>query len=60
MLRWAFSFLVIALIAGVLGFGGVAGVSMDIAKTLFFIFLVLFLGALVLGMFLTDKLFGNK
>ncbi len=60
MLRWAFSFLVIALVAGVLGFSGVAGVSMDIAKILFFIFLAFFLGALVLGMFVTEKLFGNK
>lgn len=42
MLRWALVFLVIALIAGVLGFGGVYGASMDIAKILFFVFLVLF------------------
>ena len=41
MLGWAIFFLVIALIAGVLGFGGVAGLSVGIAKLLFFIFLVL-------------------
>jgi len=42
MLRWALVFLVVALIAGGLGFGGVAGASIDIAKILFFVFLVLF------------------
>jgi len=49
MLSWALSFLVIALIAGVLGFGGIAGVATDIAKVLFFVFLVLFVVGLVLG-----------
>lgn len=41
MLRAAILFLVIALIAALFGFGGVAGVSMDAAKILFFVFLVL-------------------
>src|SRR6185437_8698042 len=36
MLSWVITFLVIALIAGVLGFGGIAGVSIEIAKTIFF------------------------
>jgi uncharacterized membrane protein YtjA (UPF0391 family) len=43
MLRWSISFLVLALIAGVLGFGGIASASVDIAKILFFVFAVLFL-----------------
>lgn len=43
MLNWALSFLVLALIAGVLGFGGIAATSMEIAKILFVVFLVLFL-----------------
>jgi uncharacterized membrane protein YtjA (UPF0391 family) len=43
MLRWALIFLVIALVAGLLGFGGIAGASVGIAKILFFVFLVLFL-----------------
>jgi uncharacterized membrane protein YtjA (UPF0391 family) len=47
MLRWALTFLVLALIAGVLGFTGIAGESMYIAKILFFIFLVVFLVGLV-------------
>ena len=40
MLSWVVTFLVIALIAGVLGFGGVAGVSIEIAKAIFFIAVV--------------------
>ena len=43
MLRWSIGFLVLALIAGVFGFGGVANASIDIAKILFFVFIVLFL-----------------
>ena len=43
MLQWAITFLVIALIAAVLGFGGVAAVSVDIAQMLFVVFLVLFI-----------------
>lgn len=47
MLQWAVTFLVLALIAGVLGFGGVAAISVEMAKILFLIFLVLFLVAAV-------------
>jgi uncharacterized membrane protein YtjA (UPF0391 family) len=47
MLSWALTFLVVALIAAVLGFGGVAGAATGIAKILFFVFLVLFLISLV-------------
>lgn len=47
MLRWALAFLVLALIAGLLGFTGIAGQSFFIAKILFFIFLVIFLVGLV-------------
>jgi uncharacterized membrane protein YtjA (UPF0391 family) len=49
MLKWALIFLVIALIAGALGLTGIAGVSMGIAKFLFFIFLVVALLFVVLG-----------
>ena len=41
MLRWAISFLVLALIAAVFGFGGIAAMSMDAARILFFVFIVL-------------------
>ncbi len=41
MLRLAVVFLVIALVSALLGFGGIAGQSMDFARILFFVFLVL-------------------
>jgi uncharacterized membrane protein YtjA (UPF0391 family) len=50
MLRWAFIFLVIGLVAGLLGFTGVAGASIAIAKTLFFVFIIIFLVLLILGL----------
>ena len=49
MLYWTLIFLVIALVAGLFGFGGVASASSGIAKVLFAIFLVLFLVSLVFG-----------
>jgi uncharacterized membrane protein YtjA (UPF0391 family) len=49
MLSWAITFLVIALIAAVLGFGVLAGTAMSIAKILFVVFLVLFVLSLVMG-----------
>lgn len=49
MLGWVVTFLIIALIAGILGFGGIAGASIEIAKIIFFIALVLFLISLVVG-----------
>ena len=48
MLRWALAFLIIALIAGGLGFGVLAGTAMSIAKILFFVFIVLFLMSLIM------------
>jgi uncharacterized membrane protein YtjA (UPF0391 family) len=50
MLQWALIFLVVALVAGVLGFGGVAIISVEIARVLFFVFLVLFLVSLIAGL----------
>ncbi|MDZ4864286.1 MAG: DUF1328 domain-containing protein [Gemmatimonadota bacterium] len=49
MLRWALTFLVLALVAGLLGFGGIATASAGIAKTLFILFLVVFGVILLLG-----------
>jgi uncharacterized membrane protein YtjA (UPF0391 family) len=49
MLGWVVTFLIIALIAGLLGFGGIAGASIEIAKIIFFIALVLFLVSAVVG-----------
>ena len=48
MLRWALIFLVVALIAGLLGFTSIAGGAMVIAKWLFYIFVVLFIVSLVM------------
>ncbi len=56
MLRWAFVFLLIAIVAGIFGFTGVEATAATIAKWLFGIFLVLFLGALAIGLFLGAKL----
>ena len=50
MLRWAMVFLVVAIIAALLGFGGIASASAGIAKTLFFIFLIVFVIMLALGL----------
>jgi len=42
MLGWALTFLVIALIAAVLGFGGIASFAVEIAKIIFFVAIILF------------------
>lgn len=47
-LTWALAFFVLAIIAAALGMGGVAGISMDIAKILVVVFLVLAVLALLL------------
>lgn len=49
MLRWALGFFVVAIIAALLGFGGIAEGAASIAKIIFYIFLVLFVLALVFG-----------
>ena len=49
MLHYAVVFLVIALIAALLGFGGVAGAAAGIAKILFGVFISLFLVSLIAG-----------
>jgi uncharacterized membrane protein YtjA (UPF0391 family) len=50
MLSWALTFLVVALIAAVLGFGGIAGTAIEIAKIIFFVAIVLFLISAVVGL----------
>jgi len=49
MLSWALTFLVIALIAAILGFGGIAGVSIEIAKIIFFVAILLFVISAIFG-----------
>lgn len=50
MLEWAVVFFVVAIIAAVFGFGGIASAAAGIAKILFFVFLVLFLIAIISGL----------
>jgi uncharacterized membrane protein YtjA (UPF0391 family) len=50
MLKWAFLFLILGIVLGVLGFGGIGGAFIGIAKILFFIALAIFLILLVLGL----------
>ena len=50
MLGWAITFLIIALVAAVLGFGGIAGTAVEIAKLIFFVAIVLFAISAVVGL----------
>ena len=50
MLRWALGFFVIALVAALFGFGGIAVAAAGMARILFFIFLILFLVSLLGGL----------
>jgi uncharacterized membrane protein YtjA (UPF0391 family) len=49
MLGWAVTFLIIALIAAVLGFGGIAGFAVELAKIVFFVAIVLFVISAIFG-----------
>lgn len=55
MLRWAFIFLVVAIIAAIFGFTGIAAAATGIAKVLFFLFLVGFLVLLIIAGFLSGR-----
>ena len=57
MLKWAFVFLLIAIVAGIFGFTGAEATAATIAKWLFGIFLVLFIAALAIGLAIGAKLF---
>ena len=50
MLRWALIFLVISLAAAVFGFTGIAAASADVARILFFVFVVAFAVLLILAL----------
>ena len=49
MFGWALTSLIIALIAGVLGFGGVAIISIEMAKVIFAVAIILFLVSVIIG-----------
>ncbi|MBA3940203.1 MAG: DUF1328 domain-containing protein [Sphingopyxis sp.] len=56
MFKWALVFAVIALIAAVLGFGGVAGAAAGIAKILFFVGLAFVALFVIMGVFAGKKI----
>lgn len=51
MLGWALTFLIVALVAAALGFGGIAGVAVEAAKLVFFVAIILFAISVVAGLF---------
>ncbi len=50
MLRWAVIFFIVAIIAAIFGFGNISAAATDIARILFYIFIVIFLISLLLGL----------
>ena len=50
LLHWAIVFLIVAVVAGVLGFGGIAGTAMDGARLLFWVAIVLLVVSLLFGL----------
>lgn len=48
MLRWAAIFFIIAIVAAIFGFGDIADGATDIARILFFVFLILFLISVIM------------
>jgi uncharacterized membrane protein YtjA (UPF0391 family) len=50
MLGWAVTFLIVALIAAMFGFGGIAGVAVEAAKIVFFVAIVLFAISAMVGL----------
>ena len=50
MIGWALTFLVVALVAAIFGFGGIAGTAVEIAKLIFFVAIVLFAISAVVGL----------
>lgn len=50
MLYYALAFFIIAIIAALFGFGGIASGAVSIAQVLFFVFLVLFVVSLITGL----------
>ena len=50
-LRWALIFFIVAILAAIFGFGGIAAGAAQVAEILFYIFVGLFVIALVAGLF---------
>ncbi len=49
MLNWTMSFLMIAIVAAIFGFGGIASTAVEMAKVIFYIFLILFAVSFLIG-----------
>jgi uncharacterized membrane protein YtjA (UPF0391 family) len=50
LLHWAIVFLVVAIVAAVLGFGGISGMSIEAAKTVFWVAIVIAIISFVLNL----------
>jgi uncharacterized membrane protein YtjA (UPF0391 family) len=50
ILKWALIFFLVSVVAGVLGFTGISAASADVARFLFYVFVVIFLALLILGL----------
>ena len=57
MLKLALFFLVVSLVAALFGFTGISAAAAGIARILFFVFIVIFLGLLIVGLMLGAALF---
>ena len=55
MLKWAVTFAIVALVLAVLGFGGLAGAMIDIAKLLFWLAVIIAVALFVLGFTIYKK-----
>lgn len=49
MLMWSLIFFIVAIVAGILGFTNIAKAASGIAKVMFYIFVVLFLGSAIIN-----------
>lgn len=56
MIKWAIIFAVVALVLAVLGFGGLAGAAMDLAKILFWLAVIIAVILFVLGVTVYKKI----
>lgn len=55
MLRWALAFFVLTLVAAMFGFSGLPATSAGVAKSLFYVFLIVFVVSLVFGLTATRR-----
>ena len=50
LLKWALIFFVVSIVARIFGFTGISAASVDVARFLFYVFVVIFLVLLILGL----------